>query len=231
MIRCRLLIKGHIQGVGYRGLIQQVARKLDINGLVRNLNDGSVEIFCEVENKSILKKFKEIIDKKSDEKDYFNPNVNKISEFYDGEDDYAINPPKEFKRFEIDYGFNLDDAEKEMLERLEIGTLGLSNLNQNMTGCFNDLGNKYHTISYTMFFQTIILVIILVVLVVGLLTFLGNISKWWTPERRAKAKREKRSRLKKELRKLKRRKWNPKLAKRVEKLENAIEKINDSLGA
>ena len=56
------------------------------------------------------------------------------------------------------------DMEKETLERLEIGTLGLSHLNQNMSECFNDLGKKYHTISWSINIQTFIQVIILIII-------------------------------------------------------------------
>ncbi len=40
----RLLIKGRVQGVGYRYFAMKEAQKYGIKGYVRNLPDGSVEV-------------------------------------------------------------------------------------------------------------------------------------------------------------------------------------------
>ncbi|MCD6310181.1 MAG: acylphosphatase [Candidatus Eremiobacteraeota bacterium] len=42
--RARFLIKGRVQGVGFRHFAWRQAQKLGINGYVRNLRDGSVEV-------------------------------------------------------------------------------------------------------------------------------------------------------------------------------------------
>jgi acylphosphatase len=42
----RYLVSGMVQGVGYRFFTQAAAEKLDINGFVRNLRDGRVEVFA-----------------------------------------------------------------------------------------------------------------------------------------------------------------------------------------
>ena len=51
--RYNILLKGKVQHIGYRGIIESTARKLDIKGYVFNDIDGSVKIACEGFQKSI----------------------------------------------------------------------------------------------------------------------------------------------------------------------------------
>jgi acylphosphatase len=43
----RVLVSGHVQGVGYRQACRHAARSLDLVGWVRNLSDGRVELFAQ----------------------------------------------------------------------------------------------------------------------------------------------------------------------------------------
>lgn len=54
--RVRLKISGRVQGVYYRATAREVALKLGINGFVRNLSDGSVEVVAEGDEEK-LKEF------------------------------------------------------------------------------------------------------------------------------------------------------------------------------
>ncbi len=47
MSRLRAIVRGQVQGVGFRMWAQRRARMLGISGYVRNLADGSVEVVGE----------------------------------------------------------------------------------------------------------------------------------------------------------------------------------------
>ncbi len=51
--RAHLLVKGLVQGVFYRSSARQVGRQLGLNGWVKNLPDGRVEIIIEGEEEKI----------------------------------------------------------------------------------------------------------------------------------------------------------------------------------
>lgn len=46
-MRVYIIVHGVIQGVGYRSFVKHIADKCGVNGTVKNLPDGSVEIFAE----------------------------------------------------------------------------------------------------------------------------------------------------------------------------------------
>lgn len=47
MERLHAVIRGYVQGVGFRYFIQRTARQLGLQGWVRNNEDGSVELVAE----------------------------------------------------------------------------------------------------------------------------------------------------------------------------------------
>ncbi|MBN1164432.1 MAG: acylphosphatase [Candidatus Krumholzibacteriota bacterium] len=48
-IRVHIIVSGEVQGVGFRFFTRNLASRLDINGFVRNLPDGTVETEAEGE--------------------------------------------------------------------------------------------------------------------------------------------------------------------------------------
>jgi acylphosphatase len=42
----RYLVRGRVQGVGFRYFVQRVARQLGLTGYTRNLDDGQVEVYA-----------------------------------------------------------------------------------------------------------------------------------------------------------------------------------------
>ena len=54
-VRVRLRIRGRVQGVFFRGSAQRQARALGLTGYAENLDDGSVEVVAEGEERNVEK--------------------------------------------------------------------------------------------------------------------------------------------------------------------------------
>jgi acylphosphatase len=57
VMRARLMVSGVVQGVNFRWFVQEAAKNLGINGWVKNLPDGDVEIECESETEKTYREF------------------------------------------------------------------------------------------------------------------------------------------------------------------------------
>ncbi|MBU4256126.1 MAG: acylphosphatase [Candidatus Thermoplasmatota archaeon] len=135
MIKARIIVKGRVQDVGYRTIVKQIARGFGIKGLVRNAENGSVEIFCETDRET-LEEFKKMIDIKSPLEDLFGVNVENIDEHTEGTKNY-VNPPEKFEYFHIDY-LN-EDLLKTSVERAEIGILAFKAMHKDLKKGQNEL--------------------------------------------------------------------------------------------
>lgn len=49
-MRAHLIISGAVQGVNFRWFVQKHAKESGVNGYVKNLEDGTVEVVCESES-------------------------------------------------------------------------------------------------------------------------------------------------------------------------------------
>jgi len=49
--RVHAIVKGNVQGIGYRWFVQKTAQRLDLSGWVKNLDDGNVELEAEGDKK------------------------------------------------------------------------------------------------------------------------------------------------------------------------------------
>lgn len=103
--RVEIVVKGEVQKVGYRDLVQKIARKLDVKGFVENLRDGNVLIVCEGEKENI-EKFRKEIHVTEHFIDVKEVNVTKESDC-----------KEEFEYFDIKYGA----LEEELGERMGTG--------------------------------------------------------------------------------------------------------------
>ncbi|MFC2142831.1 acylphosphatase [Candidatus Aenigmatarchaeota archaeon] len=60
MKRAHMIVKGSVQGVSFRSFTHSVANNLSINGWVKNLPQGAVEIIAEGDDDKIEKFISEI---------------------------------------------------------------------------------------------------------------------------------------------------------------------------
>ena len=136
----KLLVEGNVQGVGYRALVNQMARRLRLKGHVQNMADGTVQIFCQGEPKSI-EAFKKGIAIKSEKQGPFNLHTDKIVETpVDANNDVGF--------FHIDYGEEAKTPfERTNLERLEIGSLILSDVRDKVDNLREDTNKNFSTMS------------------------------------------------------------------------------------
>ena len=56
------IFSGRVQGVGLRSEVKSIAKSYELTGLVRNLNDGRVEIWAEGEELEVKNFIAEIVD-------------------------------------------------------------------------------------------------------------------------------------------------------------------------
>lgn len=106
--RVKIIVHGRVQRVGYRDMIAEIARKLKIKGIVRNLEDEiSVEIIAEGDEGS-LKEFQEKINIQDSPIDVETLDIKEEE------------PTGEFEHFKIQRG----DPMEEIGERMDVaGTL------------------------------------------------------------------------------------------------------------
>ncbi|MEM3666664.1 MAG: acylphosphatase [Candidatus Bathyarchaeia archaeon] len=160
MVKARIIVDGIVQGVGYRALVKQVAKQLGLKGLVRNLEDTKVEIFCEGA-KDKIEEFLKKINRKAKPEDFLSINVSEIKCSFEGDPNYK--PAwKPYKEFEIDYGVKeLSILERTALEDHEFGKLyfvgfrdelksfgnELKEFREDTNKNFKDMAEKYGDIS------------------------------------------------------------------------------------
>ena len=148
-LRARLVVKGYVQGVGYRNIVMRIARGMDVRGIIKNLDNGDIEIFCKCKNSKHLNEFIEKIRIKSDPKNIYSPNVKIIERYTAPKDIDGFNPPKEFDFFKIDYG-DIPKHDEDMLIKMDTGSMimlntseGVKNMHKDMVQSFSRIDKKY----------------------------------------------------------------------------------------
>ena len=98
VFRAHLSVKGSVQGVNFRWFVQSTAKELGLNGWVKNMPDGSVEILCESETEKTYREFLQIVEGSSGGKGLNAIKVEKV-EVLEFEKDAEPN----FNYFNIEY--------------------------------------------------------------------------------------------------------------------------------
>ena len=57
----RFLVRGRVQGVGFRWFVSRQAHSLGITGYVRNLVDGTVEVLASAADPAVLQRLEQIL--------------------------------------------------------------------------------------------------------------------------------------------------------------------------
>jgi acylphosphatase len=144
LTKARIVVDGIVQGVGYRALVKQVARQLALKGLVRNLEDTKVEIFCEGQENNIRESLKQI-DRKTEGKDVLGINVTGIECHWEGQSNYR--PAwKKCAGFEIDYQVEgVTPVDKETLESQEFAKLYFTGFRDEMKAFRHETNKNFKT--------------------------------------------------------------------------------------
>lgn len=88
IIEMHTLFSGNVQGVGFRYTAAELAKRLGVKGSVRNLSDGSVEIFAHGAKQQLDQFIHHL-------KDEFSDNIRKVNTEYN-------KPTKTFTDFKIE---------------------------------------------------------------------------------------------------------------------------------
>ena len=126
--KAEIIIYGMVQKAGYKDFIEEIAFNLDINGNVKNLDNGTVRIVCEGEDIDIKKLIEKINIKQ------YPIRVDQIDVEY-----MEIMGDGEFKIFEIIREENLTLA---VYDRMDSVARYVREMNQNLGGKVDHLGDK-----------------------------------------------------------------------------------------
>jgi len=134
MERADIVVKGRVQRAGYRDTIDEIAYHLNLDGFVKNQEDGSVLIVCEGERKDIEKLIEKIDIKKYPIK------VRDISVEYSEARD-------EFEEFDIVREEDLTDA---VYERMDTAARYMREMNNNLGSKVDNVGDGVEKMHHDM---------------------------------------------------------------------------------
>lgn len=124
--RAEIIVHGRVQKAGFRDLIDEAAFNLNLNGYVKNLKDGTVQVICEGEEDKV----KELLEKINIQQ--YPIRVEKIDVKY-------TKPTHEFKAFEI---IREEDLSTATYERMDTAVRYMREMNANLSQKIDNLGDN-----------------------------------------------------------------------------------------
>ncbi len=90
-MKYQIVINGIVQGVGCRALVRSVGRKMNLSGVVRNLENGEVEAYVEARDDDRIQEFVDLIKKSSEETAV---DIMKIQVYNEGQNEFYSGKPR-----------------------------------------------------------------------------------------------------------------------------------------
>jgi len=146
--RATIIVKGRVQKMGYRLMIDRIAFGLDLKGTVENLKDGSVKIICEGPEPNLrtfckLIKIRKYPVRVDSTRIKLSAATGEFKEFEPLLDERLDSNPNWKLNLGISKLLDLTDGQLEMLGAIESVGANVTKMDSNMGHNFDRLDNKY----------------------------------------------------------------------------------------
>lgn len=127
MEKCvEIVLSGRVQKAGFRDFIDEIAFNLNLNGYVKNLDDGTVQIICEGEDENIKELLKKV-------------NITQYPIRVENIDVVYNKSTGEYRTFEI---IREEDLTTATYERMDAAVRYMREMNSNLGQKIDGLGDK-----------------------------------------------------------------------------------------
>jgi acylphosphatase len=131
MEKCvEIVLSGRVQKAGFRDFIDEIAFNLNLNGYVKNLDDGTVQIICEGEDENIKELLKKV-------------NITQYPIRVENIDVVYKRSTGEYKTFEI---IREEDLTTATYERMDAAVRYMGEMNSNLGQKIDGVGDKIDSV-------------------------------------------------------------------------------------
>ncbi|HII81669.1 MAG TPA: acylphosphatase, partial [Methanosarcina sp.] len=124
--RAEIKVYGRVQKAGFRDFIDEIAFNLNLNGFVKNLDDGTVQVVCEGDETAISELLKKI-------------NVTQYPIRVENIEVTYKKPTGEYKTFEL---IRDEDLTTATYERMDVAARYIREMNSNICQKMDSIGGK-----------------------------------------------------------------------------------------